>query len=841
MKFRRLSLNSVVLGSVILTAGGVLSCSAAPDDGETLEETVELGAVSSSLGVTEQAAVERTLAPVRALEAPAGVFMTSIEQTSTATGALAHVVHVYQPDSTGESVRFEVAVRTSAGVLDYGHTFTAVSLASRPGEPDEVTQPLQNASAQRVYSISNSRQGWYRFTFTHNAPTSGRTLTIKAYDATGNPLKIAWSDPPGIQTQVRVGLSVAQATNIFFKGGAYRNASPSSAAFADNVRVNGTLLYRRSFDQGQYNFPLGRLNAGQHTLEFSLSSSGGTPKYWFGVNDKSFDPLNGKSAWDPVQFLYYGAMRTGDYDPWHEGVAFSQGSMISGSRPPPVRRGTTFAVALDHSSLNTADATLRISQLLSPQNELNWSKTLPSGYDYSGAIFVAGSPSTRNREHWRVSVPSDAPVGRYMLQAFAPGGAQIGENVVFYVIHNPYTLLASGAISKAELETYGYDEDEDGMLLQGDYGVDRDNLRDHFTATYELTSPGNYWPTTRLTAAFRRTRDETFPSMLDMAVASMDGTTNEFESMLRLYRIVSQRIKYGHKESLHDMADLFIGYLEPFDPSMAFWFSLPGMELGAPKQGQCYEYASMLAALARSAGLLSRSVSSSHWLGGWGNHVLTEAYVPGSPEHGGKQTSSNASANSDVDPWYVFDATDPKGTSTVMPRAFHVHSEAVAPRAQYAKATTVLRGPSPQPLNVVTTSTTWDPFITSSIYASNPSLSNVSAAYTSGPDFWLTSSGTTGWVGYGEKDVYRINKASTGARAVRVSVAPGSFSSNWDLKLCVGSASNVPVMPDRCSNAASSQLLPAGDSYVVVFNDVEDYPSRYLRGDVTKYVLDLEY
>src|SRR5690606_2407920 len=132
-----------------------------------------------------------------------------------------------------------------------------------------------------------------------------------------------------------------------------------------------------------------------------------------------------------------------------------------------------------------------------------------------------------------------------MLQAFAPGGAQIGENVVFYVIHNPYTLLASGAISKAELETYGYDEDEDGMLLQGDYGVDRDNLRDHFTATYELTSPGNYWPTTRLTAAFRRTRDETFPSMLDMAVASMDGTTNEFESMLRLYRIVSQRIKYG--------------------------------------------------------------------------------------------------------------------------------------------------------------------------------------------------------------------------------------------------------------------------------------------------------
>src|SRR5690606_27932670 len=167
------------------------------------------------------------------------------------------------------------------------------------------------------------------------------------------------------------------------------------------------------------------------------------------------------------------------------------------------------------------------------------------------------------------------------------------------------------------------------------------------------------------------------------------------------------------------------------------------------------------------------------------------------------------------DPRDVFDGTEPKGTSTVMPRAFHGHTESAAPGAQDEKATTVLRGPSPQKLNVVTTSTTWEHFITSSIYASNPSLSNVSAAYTSGPDFWLTSSGTTGWVGYGEKDVYRINKASTGARAVRVSVAPGSFSSNWDLKLCVGSASNVPVMPDRCSNAASSPLLPAGDSYVV--------------------------
>jgi hypothetical protein len=66
-------------------------------------------------------------------------------------------------------------------------------------------------------------------------------------------------------------------------------------------------------------------------------------------------------------------------------------------------------------------------------------------------------------------------------------------------------------------------------------------------------------------------------------------------------------------------------------------------------------------------------------------------------------------------------------------------------------------------------------------------------------------------------------------------------SSSLALRVCVGSVSNTPIMPDRCPNAASSALLPTGESYVVVFNDAEDTPSRYLRGDVAKYVLDLEY
>ena len=41
-----------------------------------------------------------------------------------------------------------------------------------------------------------------------------------------------------------MGFRVTQATNIFFKGGAYRNADPASAAFADNsLRYEAALRF----------------------------------------------------------------------------------------------------------------------------------------------------------------------------------------------------------------------------------------------------------------------------------------------------------------------------------------------------------------------------------------------------------------------------------------------------------------------------------------------------------------------------------------------------------------------------------------------------------------------
>ena len=85
----------------------------------------------------------------------------------------------------------------------------------------------------------------------------------------------------------------------------------------------------------------------------------------------------------------------------------------------------------------------------------------------------------------------------------------------------------------------------------------------------------------------------------------------------------------------------------------------------------------------------------------------------------------------------------------------------------YGRSGLVMVGLRPDyPIVAVTNPIVWDPFTTDPVFASD--LSIQTAVYTSGTEFWLTESGVTGWLGYGEKDVYRISKTITGAKAVRV-------------------------------------------------------------------------
>lgn len=824
------------LAMLLLSLGSssVIGCSASSPIGDN-----EPGVASTSQAI-EDALLTKTLVPIRTLQVPGGVYLTSIDQRVDGSGTFTQVFHVYQPDANSEAIRFEVSATGAYGAIDGAHRFQSVIVTSHPGEPDQTQQTLWDSNGQGTYTVSTSRQGWYRFQFTYVAPNAGRTLTFRAVDASNNPLKITWSDPPNARIQVKATVQVQQATQVFLKGGTYRNTDRTQTAYADNITVDARLLYRKAFDQGTFNFPLGWLNAGQHTVEFSLQANNYNPaKFWFGVNDKTFDPLAQNAEWKSVQFLYYGEMHTAGYDAWNEGVAFAQGAEPGrGVRPPPVRRGTSLGAALSDPSLSgtSANATLRVYKRGS-STPLNWAATLESNGDYSGGIYTMSGFSARSREHWRVAVPANAAVGRYVLRAFAPNGSQIGDSVAFYVIHNPFALVSAGRITKPEVDTYAYDEDEDGVnMFDAAFGSDRDAQRHHFTAIYYGSpSTGQFSPNTKVTGAFRRTSDDGLAlSVLDYAMAAADGTVSEFDTMRRVLRLVSQQFKYGGSDRSADTSSVCISPLEePPDGwrlSDAEVYSRPGTELLFPGQAVCYTMASIVPAYARSAGIAARSVTATG-LGGWAEHAFAEVFIPDLPRHGGTTTSSAWSANSDRDPWYVFDATDPGGTSGTP--TWTQHSQAIAPRAQYGRAYQMINGFSQQ-FYATTSPVSWD-FRADGQLTTN--ALSVTAAYASGPDYWLSRSSITGWLGYWEKDVYRVSKTVTGANRVSVRTLPND-GEYLQPKLCVSPVSNGPPMPEQCATPATSVQLPAGESYVVVFNGTE--PVQQYRGDTVQYVLELQ-
>ena len=157
---------------------------------------------------------------------------------------------------------------------------------------------LCSSGAGQYYQAMNRQvpAGWHRVSFTYGAPNANRTLEFSPHTYSNANLKIGWADLSGTSVDVRATVDPDVEAQVFFKGGAYRNASESEFAYIDNVSVDGFLLYRRGFDQGQFNYPLGRFNPDPHTLTFSYVASGANPAYlWFGVNEQSFDPSGVKT------------------------------------------------------------------------------------------------------------------------------------------------------------------------------------------------------------------------------------------------------------------------------------------------------------------------------------------------------------------------------------------------------------------------------------------------------------------------------------------------------------------------------------------------------------------
>jgi hypothetical protein len=262
----------------------------------------------------------------------------------------------------------------------------------------------------------------------------------------------------------------------------------------------------------------------------------------------------------------------------------------------------------------------------------------------------------------------------------------------------------------------------------------------------------------------------------------------------------------------------------------------------------CYDYAFLLTSLARTSGIVARSVSGGN-IAGFGDHQFTEAFIPDLPHHGGYQ-SQNSGQVSDQDPWYVFDSTSPFAGRGEEGLRWLFHGEAIAPRAMYAKATIEVRPTDrgPATFEVLTVDVDWTPsydeWIGQKKTAELPAdqIADLSSVYASGPTHWLTRSGATGFIGFSDKDVYRVSKAATGASKVRVSMV-GSSSSPLRPVLCLALATEPsPTMPGMCETPAESVTLLDGEFYVAVFNITpmasETYP---MRGDSIQYELSLEY
>jgi hypothetical protein len=802
---------------------------------------------------------------------PGGLYMTSFSATFQYQGEYAHTAYFYQPNTAQAVVRFTLRSESAGtSTRDPATVFSSMLLVSNPDQPNPTEEGLTAISDGIHFDGVTRGQGWYALKFVYRPTGSNRVLTYEAVDAQGIPMKTAWVAPSGKTCKLRASFKVSSAQNVYFKGAAFSGASLHQFAYLDNIKVNGKLLYRKSFDQGLFNHPVGFLPTLTHSLEFDFAAWSGAPsRSWFGVSAVSFDPNQVKTRWDAVQFLYQGPMHTADYDAWNEGVAFAQssGSVGSGSasfpklgvRPPPVRRGTTFGIAIEHSSLvgTSSNAIIEIAQADTGAS-VAWQRSLTSGFDYLGGVYSPVGFSPIQREHWNVTIPMDAAIGRYVLKAFTPSRTQIGSDVLFYVIHNPYAYVGTAGLSKAEVEGYGYDEDEDGQgwnLASTQADTDQDHGRDNFVVVVDpvgVDANGRYVPSESYsgevvhTGAFRRSseRGTWDHSMLDYAMASAQGTTSEFETMIRLMRFVNQRAVYANTRMSQDAEGGLGGWVQE-DPArtlaIANACSQPGTVPPECVHGEavCYTFASRLAAIARSAGLLSRALNSD-------THAVTEAYLPNPP---------NGTSFPNGDRWFVFDSTDhmsnPEGPYvdrydlSDQPSAFfNNYWEALGQRGQHClgqKLTLAMDSGRTAPCNWITTSLDWEvPEGPGGAALGNNGGKILTADYETDAGYWIPSTGVTGWLAFGDKVVYRINKASVNANYIRVRALPSKAGTNLVPELCILAPPlevSAAKLKQRCLDAANVRKIPDGDSYVVVFNDSKNL--QRFHGDVTQYRIEV--
>jgi transglutaminase-like putative cysteine protease len=393
-------------------------------------------------------------------------------------------------------------------------------------------------------------------------------------------------------------------------------------------------------------------------------------------------------------------------------------------------------------------------------------------------------------------------------------GVPIAGDVSFNVIFNPYRLLDTN-FTKGQLETFAYDEDEDG----DDWAVDSDHGRDEWSVHY----PNDQGPVNHELDSFAQS-DPTMVSVLELALAAADGTNNEFDAALRLYRLINQRILYWH-EWYAPGTNLGIDAMLGDDPTEsppyfrlttddARLYSLNNKDLSNAatyklSPGVCYDFAAGLVALARSLGIPARQVTGRDGFG-WSNtiHSWTEIHISPTdlPKQGGLTAGGTPSDN---DSWYVFDATD-HFLNNPDPNQRWMHTEeSIDPRVDYYW-TSVNSGAVPA-TSIVVSPQDW--CVPGGDTTCNPSFEDVLSSYSTPTEFWVApGSSVKGWLGGGDRDIFRVNL--TGNATVSLSA-----SGDLGVAFCTFDFAPSPSQPlSRCTAPVTSQTLSSGQWTIEVLN-----------------------
>ncbi|MCC6216378.1 MAG: transglutaminase domain-containing protein [Polyangiaceae bacterium] len=812
--------------------------------------------------------------PAILLGAEEATRVTSVRERFADGGVtFSYEFHFFQPDANGEPITVELASVDDSDQLDPTNSFSQVTLTRHPvkgqaaqqGDPDYLETNLIGGAGSIPAQPQASVRGWYMVQLLYHVETGGRAIRFRVTDAGGKRLPIYWIDDPPL-TLVDIALEVevaAPGSFAYYKGGAYRNAERGEYSYVTGVTLDGNLLYERAFDQGKFSFPLGYLSGGTHVLMARWESSGGYPtKLWESVCEHSFDPSDTKKSWDPVQMLYLGNLHTRDYDAWSEGVAFTQRNGEPGDRPAPVRRGGTFSVALEGASLGTGDGDVKVFTLATGA-EVTWPAFRAKVADYTGGYHVAGAFEARQREHWTVTVPEDAPVGRYVLRGYDASGQQLtwpgnpAGDILFYVLYDPYPLVDGVSFTKQELETWAYDEDEDGKQWDG-YGNDADHERDDDAAFQRPPAGQNYATHRYRLHAIRRDPSRASPtSVLDLAIAAVDGTQDEMDAMLRLHRLTNQRIRWESWDGALDAENALVHSPVPFTPDEAATYAVSG-SFPASRQfvGQCQDFANSLTALARSIGIPARPASAVQGPGeclpqcglfGWNYHVFTEVFLGAShlPRQGGTRGPSDP-APSDDDPWVLFDANDAvagggTGFGIQCRKPWGVSADGIDTRADYYRTSretcyaehVTMPGPVlAEPAAITISGLDWDPAVP---YGQLASRTSVAERYRPAVpvEYWITTSGVGGDMGWGDKDFFKIDAGAGGATVEAVALG-----ADLDVRLCSYPDDGDPSVPDivdQCASPGPVVTLGPGVHGIVVFSGLPAGDDRH--GNYVRYEL----